>query len=85
MVQRFRFVILVLALAVMLPAAHPSPAQAADMPVVTEGGIPKVVIEWVKKNWTSLYLVFDEIMDDLTGCHCPPPQVPPPPPPPPTW
>ena len=81
MMHRLRLVILVLALAVVVPAACPLPAHAADVPASTNIRIPNVVIQWVKKNWMGLYLVFDEIMDDLTGCHCPPPQVPPPPPP----
>jgi hypothetical protein len=80
MMQRLRLVILVLALAVVVPAARPTAVHAADVPATTDIRIPNVVIQWVKKNAMALYIVFDEIMDDITGSHCPPPQVPPPPP-----
>jgi hypothetical protein len=84
MPQKLRPALLLLALVLCAPALAPSAARAADVPAAVDVRVPKPLIEWVKKNATTLYLVFDEIMDDLTGgCDCPPPPTPPYDPPPP--
>lgn len=79
MAQRLRLVILVLALAVAVPTLGPGSARAADVPASTDVGIPKPLRDWLKKNAIALYVILDELVDDLTGCDCPPPQAPPPP------
>ena len=79
--QRLRSGLLVLSIlaVVAVPAALPAPAFASDVPATTDLKVPKVLVDWVKKNAAALYIVFDEIMDDLTGCPCPPPPADPPP------
>ena len=83
MKHRLRAAGLVLALALAAPAA----AHAADVPPATEFRVPKPLLDWARKNAAALYIIFDEIMDDLTGCDCPPTAPAPPPPPPdtPPW
>jgi hypothetical protein len=79
-IRRGILVLSTLAMALALPALDPTPAHAADVPATADIKVPRVVVDWIKKNAAALYIIFDEIMDDLTGCPCPPPQVPPPPP-----
>ena len=82
MPQRSCRAFLVLALLLAAPALHPVPAHAADVPATADFRVPKPLFDWAKKNAAALYIVVDEIIDDLTGCDCPPPPAPYTPPPP---
>jgi hypothetical protein len=82
MPQRLCRVLLVLALLFATPALNPAPALAADVPATTDFKVPKPLLDWAKKNAAALYIIFDEVMDDLTGCDCPTPPAPMEPPPP---
>jgi len=57
-----------------------TPAGASTAPGATpEGIVTRTVLQFVKKNWIPLYMVLDEILDDLCGCGGG--TTPPPPPP----
>lgn len=76
-----RLAVLVISLLLVAPVVSPLDARAATTPTVTDLGIPKPVRDWIKKNALGLYIVFDEIMDDVFGSgHPAPPPAPPPPP-----
>lgn len=84
MPQKLRPALLLFALVLFAPAFAPMPARAADVPAGVDVRVPKPLIDWVRKNAATLYIVLDEIVDDLTGgCGCPPPPPPPYEPPPP--
>jgi len=84
MPQKLRPALLLLALVLGAPALAPVPARAADVAAGVDVKVPKPLIEFAKKHATALYIIFDEIVDDLTGgCGCPPPPPPPYEPPPP--
>ena len=73
MSQRLRLAVLGLALAVAVSASAPASASAAVPGANVDIKVSKAVIDWVKKNLPALYIIVDEIIDDLTGCGCPPP------------
>jgi hypothetical protein len=70
-----RLLRLVPLLAALLLAAPTAPAHAADVPAGVDVSVPKPVREWLKRNALALYIVFDEMMDDVFG-GCPPPSTP---------
>lgn len=80
MLRPLRLGVLVLALLIAAPVVGPVPAHAASTPAaMTDIHIPKPIWDWLKKNAMGLYIVFDEIMDDIFGgCDGPPPPPPPP-------
>ncbi len=84
MSRSLRVFALVLALALAAPATVVPVAHASTEPAQTDLGIPRLLLDWLKRNGPTLYIIFDEIMDDLFGCDCPPPPGEEPPPPPPT-
>ena len=67
-----RFAVLFLALTVALPGTLATPARAGTEPIRTDIKVPKAVVDWLKRNGPTLYIIFDELMDDLF-CGCPPP------------
>ena len=67
-----------IALLLVAPVVGPGDARAEAAPAVADLGVPKPIRDWIKKNALGLYIVFDEIMDDVFGSgHT----LPPPPPP----
>lgn len=72
MPRMLRPMLLVAALALAVPALAPARAHAAAATPQTDLGIPKPVMKFVKDNWKMLYIMLDELIDDLTGCDCPP-------------
>jgi hypothetical protein len=79
--RSIRFALLILALTAALPTVFATSARADTVPVATDVKIPKPLVDWLQRNGPTLYINFDEIMDDLFGCGCspPPPPVEPPP------
>ena len=47
----------------------------------TDGVVTRTVLQFVKKHWIPIYMVLDEILDDLCGCRGGGGTPPPPPPP----
>ena len=83
MLRPLRLGVLVLALLFAAPVVGPAAAHAESGPAATTDiHIPKPIWDWIKKNAMGLYIVFDEIMDDVFGgCDGPTPPPPPPQPP----
>jgi hypothetical protein len=79
--RSIRFALLFLALTVALPTVFATSARAGADPITTDVKVPKPLVDWLQRNGPTLYIIFDEIMDDLFGCGCspPPPPVEPPP------
>jgi len=71
-----RVFLLVLALGLAVPALAPPHAAAAGETAQTDVGLPRPIVKpamkWLKDNWKMLYIAFDELIDDLTGCPCDP-------------
>jgi hypothetical protein len=86
MLHKLRLALLVLALVLASPAIAPARAGAAELAPGVDVKIPKALVDWLKKNGPALYIVVDEILDDVFGgcCGgcCPPPPMPMDPPPP---
>ena len=72
-----RLGVLVLILLFAAPLVAPVAAHADTVPATTDIHIPKPIWDWLKKNAMGLYIVFDELIDDIFGCDCPPPPPPP--------
>ncbi len=73
MLRPFRPLLLVSTLVLAVPALVPVRAMAAANQPQADLGIPRPVMRYLKANWQMIYIAFDELIDDLTGCDCPPP------------
>ena len=71
-----RKLLLVAILGLAVPALAPPRALAAGEMLRTDVTIPRPIVrpvmKWLKDNWKMLYIAFDELIDDLTGCACDP-------------
>jgi hypothetical protein len=82
MTRIVRLFLLVFVLGLAVPALAPPRAAAAGGTLQTDVSLPRPIVKpamkWLKDNWKMLYIAFDELIDDLTGCACEPPSEPPP-------
>jgi hypothetical protein len=73
--------LLVAVLGLAVPALAPPRALAAGATTQVDVTIPRPIVrpvmKWLKENWQMLYIAFDELMDDLSGCGCGDPPPPP--------